>query len=313
MDGGGCVLRPLATDVHDIETAVPGRAAASARLRVLPRFLRRPARAFQRRQWRLPHRFGLKALLAFALATAIAGAVTGGRALSVVSAISAWSGLAIAEVKITGQSETSEVAVLDRLDIGSDPSLLTYDVDAARARIELLPWVGQATLKKLFPNTLEVAIVERVPFAIWQHGSELSLIDGDGKVITDAIDERYARLPFVAGPGAAERAKAFVAMIAGEPDIADKVRAGVLISGERWNVVLDNGVEVLLPVDRPAAALATVAGLDAQKKLLSREITTVDMRLPGQMVVRLDEQGLAERKKMLKEREKLARRQRTNT
>jgi cell division protein FtsQ len=284
-----------------------------SRFGVLPRFLRRPARALERRDWRLPHRFGLKAFLAFAVATAIAGGLIGGRALTVVSAVSAWSGLAITEVKITGQSETSEVAVLDRLDIKQDPSLLTYDVDAARARIELLPWVDHATLKKLFPNTLEVVIAERTPFAIWQHGSELSLIDAKGRVITDAIDERYARLPFVVGPGAAERAQVFVELIGTQPDIADRVRAGVLISGERWNVVLGSGIEVMLPADRPAVALATVARLDAEKKLLSREIATVDMRLPGRMVVRLDAQGLADRQDMLKQRDKLARRQRTNT
>ncbi len=305
-------MRPLATDVPGVTTA-PRDGAATAHVRVLPRFLRRPARVFQRQDWRLPHRFGLKAFLAFAVATVIAGGLTGGRALGVVSAVSAWSGLAINEVKITGQSETSEVAVLDRLDIKQDPSLLTYDVDAARARVELLPWVDHATLKKLFPNTLEVVIAERTPFAIWQHGEELSLIDAAGQVITDAIDERYAHLPFVVGPGAAARAQEFVALVNSQPDIADKVRAGVLISGERWNVVLDSGVELMLPADKPAAALATVASLDAQKKLLSREITAVDMRLPDQMIVRLDEKGLASRKDLLKEREKLARRQRTNT
>ncbi len=304
-------MRPLTTDIASVSTAAPG--AAAPRAIVLPRFLRRPARAFQRREWHLPQDFGLKAFLALAVATTIAGAVTGGRALSVVSAVSAGAGLAITEVKITGQSETSEVAVLNRLDIGQDPSLLTFDVDAARARIELLPWVDHATLKKLFPNTLEVAIAERTPFAIWQHGSELSLVDASGKIITDAIDERYARLPFVVGTGAAERAREFVALIDSQPDIAGKVRAGVLISGERWNVVLASGVEVMLPTDKPAAALATVATLDAQKQLLSREIATVDMRLPDQMIVRLDADGLAARQDMLKEREKIARRQRTNT
>jgi cell division protein FtsQ len=131
-------------------------------------------------------------------------------------------------------------------------------------------------------------------------------------VITDAIDERYAHLPFVAGPGAGARAHEFVALIDGVPDIAGRVRAGVLISGARWNVVLDNGVELMLPVEKPAAALATVARLDTEKRLLSREITTVDMRLPDQMIVRLDEKGLAARKNLLKERAKIAR-QRTNT
>ena len=304
-------MRPLATDDQGVATAVSG---GPAKLHaVLPRILRRPARALQRHEWRLPHRFGLKAFLVFAVATVIAGALTGGRALGVVSAVSAWSGLAIAEVKITGQSETSEVAVLDRLDIKDDPSLLTYDVDAARARVELLPWVDHITLKKLFPNTLEVAIAERTPFAIWQHDSELSLVDAAGKVITDAIDDRYAHLPFVVGPGAAERAREFADVVAGVPALANKVRAGVLISGQRWNVVLDGGIELMLPADKPAAALATVATLDAQKNLLSREIVTVDMRQPDQLIVRLDEQGLTARQDMLKERDKLARRQRTNT
>jgi cell division protein FtsQ len=301
----------LTTDVPGAATAASG--GGQPRERVLPRFLRRPARAFHRHDWKLPHRFGLNAFLALVVATTVAGAITGGRAITVASAVSAWAGLAITEVKITGQTETSEVVVLDRLDIKDDPSLLTFDVDAARARIELLPWVKQATLKKLFPNTLEVAIAERTPFAIWQHGEELSLVDDLGKVITDAIDDRYAHLPFVVGPGAAERAREFVALIDGQPGLAPRVRAGVLISGERWNVVLDSGVEVMLPIDKAAAALATVATLDAEKKLLSREIAAVDMRLPNQMIVRLDEQGLAARKDMLKEREKLARRQRTNT
>ena len=109
-------MRPLATDVPGVTTAAH-QAAPPPHARVLPRFLRRPVRALEKREWRLPRRFGLKAFVALALATTIAGAVTGGRAMSVVSAVSAASGLAITEVKITGQSETSEVAVLDRLDI----------------------------------------------------------------------------------------------------------------------------------------------------------------------------------------------------
>lgn len=303
-------MRPL-TELFGLTARGLGGAIPS--LGVLPRFLRRPARALKRREWHLPRRFGLKALLTFATATVITGVVTGGRVLGVVSSVTAWAGLGITEVKITGQSETSELAVLDRLEISHDPSLLTFDVDAARDRIALLPWVDHANLKKLFPNTLEVAIAERSPFAIWQHGAELSLIDVSGAVITDALDDRYARLPFVVGPGAAERAKEFVELINGQPGIADRVRAGVLISGERWNVVLDGGIELMLPIDKPAAALATVATLDAEKKLLSREIAAVDMRIPNQMIVRLDDAGLAARKDLLKERDKLARRQRTNT
>ncbi len=280
---------------------------------VLPRFLRRPARALERMHWRVPRRFGLKALAVFAAGTALTGMVVGGHALTVVSAVTAWSGLDIAEIKITGQSETSEVNVLERLAIGPYPSLLTFDVDHAKERVELLPWVKQATLKKLFPHTLEVAIAERKPFALWQHGGEISLVDQAGKVITDAVDERYAELPLVVGPDAGPRAREFVDLVATVPAISEQVRAGMLISGRRWTVVLENGIELLLPPDNPAAALATIATLDAEKSLLSRQIAAVDFRLPGRMIVRLNEEGAADRKSMLKERDKLERRRRTNT
>ena len=68
--------------------------------------------------WRMPRQLGLKGLISLFLVTAVAGVVVGGHELTFVSALTAWSGLAIDEVKITGQSETSEVDVLDRLRSG---------------------------------------------------------------------------------------------------------------------------------------------------------------------------------------------------
>jgi cell division protein FtsQ len=220
-----------------------------------------------------------------------------------VSALTAWSGLAIDEVKITGQSETSEVDVLDGLQIGSYPSLLTFDVEAAKARVEKLPWVKEATLKKLYPHGLEVTIAERQPFAVWQHGDVVSLVDDTGKVITSQVSQRYAALPLVVGEGAAGRAGEFINMVSAFPDVAERVHAGVLISGRRWTIVLEDGTELMLPEKNPMAALQTIAALDAKDQLLSREIAAVDLRT-DQVVIRLNEKGLAARKAMLKQRAK---------
>ena len=223
------------------------RASASHHV-VLPRFLRRPVRVLRRLDWKLPRHFGAKGLVALFLTTAVSGVVSGGHGMTVVSAATAWAGFAIENVKITGQSETSEVDVLAALDIGQYPSLLTLDVEAARARIETLPWVKQATLKKLFPDTVEIAVVERDPYAIWQHAGEVSLIDEAGKTITDRIDERYATLPRVVGTGAAEKAVVYTALVGNFPTIARQARAGILVSEDRWTIVLESGIELMLPV-----------------------------------------------------------------
>jgi cell division protein FtsQ len=287
------------------------RAAARPAL-VLPRLLRRPVRALRRIDWQLPRYFGLKSIAALFLATAVAGVVVGGNGMTMLSAATAWAGFAIQNVKISGQSETNEVDVLAALDIGTYPSLLTLDLDAARSRIEGLPWVKRAALKKLFPDTVEITIAERDPFATWQHDGTVSLVDADGKVIADDTGGRYDTLPRVVGAGAAVKAASYAALLASQPAIATEAKAGILVSGKRWTIVLDNGVELMLPEENPADALATIAALDRDKHLLSREISAVDLRQSGRMVVRLTEAGMEARAAQLKLRDK-ASQGRTNT
>jgi cell division protein FtsQ len=303
-------LRSLGVDA--IRRRLAGEEAGEGS-RVLPRFLRGPVRAMSRMEWRAPRHFGLKAIAALFLATAATGMVLGDHTRTVISAVTAASGLSIDQVKITGQSETSEVDVLDKLAIGQFPSLFTFDLDAARTRVESLPWIAQATLKKLYPDTLEVAVVERLPYALWQHGDRVSLIDPQGRVITDQIGERYRTLPLVVGPGANARVDEFLDLILAHPDLVPRVRAGVLISERRWNIVLAEAVEIMLPEKDPAAALARVADVDAKSQLLSRDIAAVDLRLPGELVVRLSEAAFLARQEMIKEREKAARKMGTDT
>lgn len=290
----------------EVDEALP--ATQQGRRIVLPRLLRRPARILSRIEWRPPRHVGLKGLAVLFLSTAVAGVLIGGHSLTVVSALTAWSGLAIDEVQITGQSETSEVDVLDRLAMGPFPSLVTFDVESARERIGALPWVDQVTIRKLYPDTLQVAIAERQPFAIWQNGSDIALIDKSGQKLSSVIGERYAGLPMVVGADADKRVDEFVRMIDGVPSLKPRIKAGVLISNRRWNIILDSGVELLLPENDPADALVQVVALDDGSSILSREIAAIDLRLPSRLVFRLTEEGAAARAALLKERSKSERR-----
>ena len=67
------------------------------------------------------------------------------------------------------------------------------------------------------------------------------------------------------------------------------VRASVFVGERRWNLRMKNGVEVRLPEAGAAAALERLAGLDAQTKLTTRDITIIDLRLPDRVTVRLSD------------------------
>jgi cell division protein FtsQ len=280
--------------------AVLPRLGAGQRRLVLPRALRRPFRILSRNEWRPPRHAEIKLGAALLILTGIGGMVMGGHVESVLAYATANTGLTISEVRITGQTDTSEVDVLRKLAIADGTSLATFDVAAAREQVETLPWVQRAVLTKLYPSTLQVAISENTAFAIWQRGEEAFLIDKAGAVITSAIGGRHSGLPMVAGEGAAARAADVLAMIAAEPSIERRFDAAVLVAERRWNILLDGGIEILLPEADPASALAKLAVFDALSGLLMRDIAGVDLRDPGRVVIRLTDEGLAQRQAILK-------------
>ena len=209
---------------------------------------------------------------ALRLPPAITGTLAGGHALTVVSAVTR----VVGPRHRRGQDHRPERDLRGRRARSAGrsatyPSLLTFDVDAARARIEQLPWVKQATLEEALPQyarSLHRRAYALRHLAARRQGFVDRRMPARSSPMPSAIAMRNC--PSWSAPVRRQRAKEFADLIAAAPDLTGKVRAGVLISGRRWNVVLDNGIELLLPAENPAAALATVAKLDAEKSLLSR-------------------------------------------
>ena len=126
---------------------------------VVPRLLRRPVRLFARLTDGdfVPPRFSATIMTtAFMAATGLYGAYVGGHMPALVQAVTAHSGFAVDQVRVTGHRETSEIDVLDRLDLNGWTSLVGFDVEAARERVADLPWVETASVRKVYPDTLEV-------------------------------------------------------------------------------------------------------------------------------------------------------------
>jgi cell division protein FtsQ len=256
---------------------------------VLPQILRRPARYLGRIDIALPRRFGIKAVAALLCIIGLYGVVAGGHIDSVFGNVTAALGLKIDAIRISGQSETAELDVLNSLAIPDHASIATFDVNAARDRVEALPWVASATIRKVYPDTLEVDITERVPFVLWQRNGAVALIDAEGRVLSDYVAPRYRELPMLVGAGAQSQATEILDLIAQFPDIHDRLRAATLVSDRRWNLTLINGIVVMLPEEDPVPALIQLEALDQSQGLLSRDIISVDLRLPDRVVVALDE------------------------
>jgi cell division protein FtsQ len=200
---------------------------------------------------------------------------------------SAGLGFRVADIRVEGRATTDRATILAALGAHPGTPILAVDPVRAKQQLESLPWVRSALIERRLPDTIYVRLVEREPMALWQHGGKIDLIDRTGTVIPVARLDRFANLPMVVGEDAASHAARLLAMLASQPDLARRVTAAVDVGGRRWNLRIDNAIDVLLPADDPAAAWADLARLQRNSAILQRDVQAIDMRLPDRLVVRV--------------------------
>jgi len=245
---------------------------------------------------RVPRHAGLAAFLLFAAGVTAYGVIKGDHIEAIRTAIKDTAdaaanaaGMRIATVSLSGQRQVGRDEIFRAAGVTDHSSLLFLDVSVARARLEAMPWIAEATVRKLYPDRLQITITEREPFALWQGQGKVSVIAADGTVLSAAVEPRLATLPFVVGNGAAAKARGFLAVLDQYPAIRDQVRASILVAERRWNLRLKNGIDVRLPDTNIERALETLTRFDREKSLLTRDIAAVDLRLPDRLTVRLSE------------------------
>ena len=258
-----------------------------------------------------PRGLGLAASALLIAATLGYGTIAGGHIPTLVDwfkdardAAANAAGFRIAAIALTGPKEVSREEVLALAGVAGRASLLFLDADAARAKLLANPWIADAAVLKLYPDRLQITITERQAFALWQKDGRVSVIAADGTILEPFVEQRYVALPLVVGRGAERAGKNFLAVVERYPDVRAQLRASILVSGRRWNLRLKNGIDVLLPETDVAVALDRLVTLDREKKLLSRDILAVDLRLADRVSVRLSDAAAAAREEALKDKKK---------
>jgi cell division protein FtsQ len=272
-----------------------------------------PRRLIARFEHAIPSRIGVIATVVILFGSAGLGIVKGGHVEELTTALSDARnavansvGFKITAVAINGRKQLTQDEVLVIGGVNGRSSLLFLDAAVVRDKLKANPWIGEATVQKFYPGQLQIDIVERSAFALWQQDGRLSVIADDGAVLEPYVSRRFKGLPLIVGKGAETRARDFLALVDRYPQIRTIMKAAVLVGERRWNLRLKDGLDVRLPENDVGNALATLTRLDKDERLFSRDITAVDMRLPDRMTVRLSEDAAKAREDLFKDKKKKA-------
>lgn len=244
---------------------------------------------------RVPHSRGerLKALLPriqSGLSSLVSVSAICALGVVVYLGIEALRNLPVERIVVTGKLEhLRQDALRDALSDELDQGLLFLNLAELQDTLEALPWVYSAELRRRFPDTLELSVVEQLPIARW---GEEAFLNHEARIIEVADTERWKDLPEIRGPLGSEarlmnhyqRLLERLRPLALTPVSLSEDDYGQLLVG------LDNGLELQLGDHDFSLRLQRFLQLwssDLQKA--DRLVQRVDMRYDGGAAVAFDQ------------------------
>lgn len=200
--------------------------------------------------------------------------------------------VALQDVHVTGVARLDPQAVIEAAALPLGTSTLRLDLGAAEQRVEALPLVGTADLRRLDPLTVQIEVHERIPVAVVEVGRTRLLVDEDGVILARGT----ADLPTIAlgehtPPSPGDSVDADPALrnahrvLVGLPGpLRTRVARFEAAGPEELDLVLDDGRRVRFGradrIDEKARALGAVL-----EELGDTRVGVIDVRAPSTPVV----------------------------
>jgi cell division protein FtsQ len=160
------------------------------------------------------------------------------------------------DIQATGLTEVSRSEMMPVFGEDIGRNIFFVPIDQRRRALEQIPWIERATVMRVLPDQIRVAVVERQPVAFTRHGEQIGLVDVNGVLLAMApatMAKHHYSFPVLTGIDAG--------------DSADSRKA------------------------RMDVYLRMMAELDADGKHNSEQISEIDLTDPEDARVLMPEQG----------------------
>lgn len=152
------------------------------------------------------------------------------------------------------------------------------NLDAVKARVESLPWVYKASVRRQWPQDVYVRFTEQQLAAYWGEGAFLNQAGDVVRVKADDLPVEFPRLEGPEGTGAQvlEHYKSLGRILAAAGLKLERI---TLTPRRTWRLGLSNGMAIVLDREQPERKLERFARVYVQSfALLASDIRQVDLR-----------------------------------
>ena len=174
---------------------------------------------------------------------------------------------------------------------GAGGNFFAADLGALRGRLEQVPWVRRVSVRRVWPDRIEIRLEEHVAFALW---GDSGFVNTFGEGFGAPMDEAaQMKLPLLAGPAGteAEVARRYLKFAERVAPIGETVQRVVLTPRYAWQVRLAGGLQMELGRDGSEAVEQRlerfVEAYPQSIGRLGRQYDHVDLRYPNGFALRV--------------------------
>jgi cell division protein FtsQ len=208
------------------------------------------------------------------------------------------------DIQATGLTEVSRSEMMPVFGEDIGRNIFFVPIDQRRRALEQIPWIERATVMRVLPDQIRVAVVERQPVAFTRHREQIGLVDANGVLLAMApatMAKHHYSFPVLTGIDAGDSADSrkarmdvYLRMMAeldadgkhnseqiSEIDLTDPEDARVLMPEQGADVLAHFGEDRFL--ERYQRYQAHIAGWRQQYPHLA----AVDLRYDNQVVLEM--------------------------
>lgn len=155
------------------------------------------------------------------------------------------------------------------------------DMQAVHQAVSQLTWVDTVTVKRVWPDAIDIKIREKKPYVRW---GEQSLVSARGEIITPKNIDQFKTLPILKGPDL-QQVKTLEIMKGVNTALADQsMKMAEFTINDRWawKIKLTTGLEILLGRNEQLKKLQRfLKTLEVLGQEQVEKIAIVDLRYPN--------------------------------
>ena len=194
----------------------------------------------------------------------------------------------IKHIKVIDIQKSKETDIREKISNLSD-NLLLLDKQILQNEIEQVPWVKRANIKKIFPNKIQVQVIENDPYAIFLNEGVPFLIDLDGTIITQISDQSIdTSMIQILGEKANENLESLIKSINIHfPELLNDIKSLEYIELRRWNMKLRRDLKIKFPDEKIDQSIINLKRLFVEQNVSESNIIEIDLRIHGRASVKV--------------------------